>query len=89
MMPIKPVAVIKLLIRLVLAAWLTVMGLIGSFMVFNEVFDPEFGQASKERFPVPPEWYIVAFVGIAAIVCFSLAYLLVKPRRKEKKDQVH
>lgn len=82
----KLLDILKRLPRLIAGLWLSFMGLIASFMLYNEVFDPEWGRQAKQQFPEPPEWYILVIVAMAAVFCFYLAYLLIVPRRKMESE---
>jgi len=75
-------------LRTIAALWLCFMGGIASLMLYNEIFDPEWGRQAKERFPHAPEWYILAVVAVAAMACFYFAYWLVWPRKKHKDKKV-
>jgi uncharacterized membrane protein YedE/YeeE len=80
----KTIAVIWTASRILAGLWLAFMGLIASFMLYNEIFDPEWGRQSKERFPDAPQWYILALVAVAAMVCFYIAFRLAWPRKSRK-----
>ena len=74
----------KFLIRILAGAWLFSMGSIATFMLYNEIFDPEWGRQAKERFPEAPPFFIVLLVAAGAICCFFLSYKLIFPRKKGK-----
>jgi len=75
----KAAAIINIVLRALTALWLFFMGSIASFMLYNELFDPQWGRQAKERFPQSPDWYILALVAIAAAFCFYSAYRLIIP----------
>jgi len=89
----RAIKFIKRVPAIIAGLWLAFMGAIASFMLYNEIFDPQWGRQAKERFPDPPDWYVLVFVALAAAACFYLAYLLIRPRRNKdlapdsKKDR--
>ena len=80
----KALMLITMILRIAAALWLAFMGGIASFMLYNEIFDPEWGRQAKEKFPHTPEWYILAVVAAAALACFYIAYRLAWPRKKDR-----
>ena len=66
--------------------WFGAMGLIGSIMLYNELFDPQWGQANKQRFPEPPPWYIDLLIGLGAAFCFYMAFRLIFKRTKKSEN---
>jgi len=66
-------------VRIVAGLWLFFMGSIATIMLYNEMFDPQWGRQAKEKFPESPDWYILALVAIASAFCFYFSYRLIFP----------
>lgn len=73
----KIAVIIRIALRTLVGLWLFFMGSIASFMLYNEIFDPQWGRQAKEKFPESPDWYILVIVALAALTCFYLAYRMV------------
>ena len=71
------------ILKTVAGLWFGAMGLIGSVMLYNELFDPQWGQANKQRFPEPPPWYIDLLIGFGAAFCFYMAFKLIFGKTKK------
>ena len=74
------------IIKTLAGLWFAAMGLIGSVMLYNELFDPEWGQANKQRFPEPPPWYIDLLIGLGAAFCFYVAFRLILGKAKHSAN---
>jgi len=83
----KITVIIRIALRILAGLWLFFMGSIASFMLYNEIFDPQWGRQAKERFPDPPGWYVLVIVAIAALSCFYLAYRLVNLGKGKREDK--
>ena len=82
-----PRRIIGIMARLLTSGWLIFMGCIASLMLYNEIFDPEWGRQAKDRFPVAPPWYILALVAAGALVCFFLAFKLLASMANKEQDR--
>jgi drug/metabolite transporter (DMT)-like permease len=80
----KAFKLITTTLRILAGLWLSFMGAIACLMLFNEIFDPEWGRQAKQTFPDAPEWYILAIVAIAAMACFYITYRLLRPRKSNR-----
>ena len=83
----RTMTAIKHVIRYLAGAWLFFMGSIATFMLYNELFDPQWGRQAKERFPDAVPLYMIFIVAAGAICCFFLAYKLISPKKKTKSSQ--
>ena len=81
----KITVIIRIALRILAGLWLFFMGSIASFMLYNEIFDPQWGRQAKEKFPESPGWYILVIVAIAALTCFYLAYRLVNFSKRNRE----
>ncbi|MFC1549294.1 hypothetical protein ACFL4R_00265 [Nitrospirota bacterium] len=84
----KTLTLITGLLRVLAALWLAFMGGIASLMLYNEIFNPEWGRQAKEQFPDAPEWYILIIVAIAALACFYISYRLIRPRKMDQDKNI-
>lgn len=90
-MTIRKIAeIIMALLRFMIAAWLTFMGCVATFLLYNELMNPMWGRQNKLRFPETPPWYIDAIIAAAALACFYLSYRLIFKRsgKQEKPKTV-
>lgn len=86
----KAVRIIAKIIKFIIGAYFAIFGSILSMLLFIDLVNPDWSHEAKLTNPLgpePPEWYAYALIATAILICYYIAYQMLRRKKRPRNMQ--